>query len=174
MATAIRPQAISGVSSQVENVIMTVYPSIAAWGPGQVIGMLSDLIPLKLGSVTVSHLLIAPLLAPFAALLYFGQKVIGSRYVLTNRAVQSWAALGERMNGQAALPEIAEIEIERHAGQAFFHAADLVIRNAAGDVLLRLEGVVRPNVFRQIILEARDARMQTEASLATIQKRRPA
>jgi hypothetical protein len=174
MATAIRPQAISGVSSQVENVVMTVYPSIAAWGPGQLVGMLSDLIPLKLGSVKLSHLLIAPILAPLAALLYFAQKVFGSRYVLTNRSVQSWAAMGERMNAQAPLTEIAEIEIERRAGQAFFHAADLVVRNAAGDVTLRLEGVVRPDVFRQTILEARDARIQTEASLATIQKRRPA
>ena len=174
MGTAIRPQAISGVSSQMENVVMTVYPSIAAWGAGRIIGVLSDLIPLKLGSVKLSHLLIAPLLAPVAALLYFVQKVIGARYLLTNRSIQSWAAIGERMNGQVPLTEIERIDVERHAGQAFFHAGDLLIRNAAGDVLLRLEGVVRPDVFRQIILEARDARLQTEASLATIQKRQPA
>lgn len=174
MATAIRPQAISGVSPQVENVVMAVHPSIAAWWAGQMIGVLSDAIPLKLGSVKLSHVLIAPLLAPFAALLYFAQKVIGARYVLTNRAIQSWAAMGERMNGQAALTEIGTVDVERRAGQAFFHAGDLVIRNAAGEILLRLEGVVRPDVFRQIILEARDARIQTEASLTTIQKRRPA
>jgi len=37
--------------------------------------------------------------------------------------------------------------------------------------LLRLEGVQRPAVFRQTILEARDARTQVEESLKVIQSR---
>ena len=174
MVTVIRPQAISGVSAQAENVIMMVYPSIAAGGLGRLLGMVCDSIPIKLGSVTLSHLLFGLPVGLAAAPLYFLQKAFGSRYVLTNRAIQSWAAIGERMNGQALLTDIARVDVERLSGQEFYHAGDLIIRDAAGNVVLRLDGVVRPNVFRRTILEARDARLQTEASLATIQKRQPA
>ena len=171
MATVARPQAIAGVSAQAENVIMTVWPSVAATLPGRVIGMMCDSIPLKLNGIKLSYLLFALPLSPIALLIYFGLKIGGSRYILTNRAIDVRAALGTTLRSQAALTEIETVTIERQSGQAFYHAGDLVVWNAAGDELLRLGGVPRPDVFRQSILEARDARQLTEASLLVIGKR---
>ena len=171
MATALQPQPIAGVSPQIENTIMTVYPSLAAWGAGRAIGRLCDSIPLKLNGIKLSYLMFGLPAAMLALLLYVTQKILGDRYVLTNRALESRAALGKTLRGRAALTEIDHVDIERRGGQAFYHAGDLVAYDAAGNVLLRLDGVPRPDVFRQTILEARDARRQTEASLATIAAR---
>ena len=171
MATVTKPQAIAGVSAQAENGIMTVWPSVAATFPGRVIGMVCDSIPLKINGIKLSYLLFALPLSPLALLIYFGLKIGGSRYVLTNRSIDVRAALGTTLRSQAALTEIESVTIERQAGQAFYHAGDLVVWNAADQELLRLPGVPRPDVFRQSILEARDARRQTEASLLVIGKR---
>ena len=71
------------------------------------------------------------------------------------------------------LAQIAGIEVEQHNGQAFYHAADLKMLDAGGHVTLTLAGVPRADVFRQTILEARDARNQVEAALTTIGSRGP-
>jgi hypothetical protein len=155
-----------------ERHITTVYPSVAATGVGKLLGSLSNC--LKVGNVTVSAILFAPLVAPLAVLIYLGQKVFGHRYEMTDRALKNWAAMSERLDGEAALADIAEIEIAQSSGQTFYHAADLRLLNAAGDAVLVLEGVPRADVFRRLILEARDARGYTEAALATIAARQPA
>jgi hypothetical protein len=155
-----------------ERHITTIYPSVAATGIGKLLGSLSN--SMKVGNVTVSAILLAPLVAPVALTIYLLQKVGGHRYELTDRAVKKWAALAERLDGEAALADIARIEVDQRGGQAFYHAADLRFLNAAGDAILVLEGVPRADVFRRLILEARDARGYTEAALATIAARQPA
>lgn len=167
-------QAISGVSAGTENEVMTVYPSIAATGAGRMLGSLFDSIPVRIGGIKLSNILFPPLFIPFGLLLYFAQKATGEKYVLTNRHVQRWKFIGARQLGQVALGDIAEIDIVEQSGQAFFKAGDLLLRAADGRVLSRLSGVVRPAVFRQSILKAREARRCVEASLATIQARQPA
>jgi hypothetical protein len=47
-----------------------------------------------------------------------------------------------------------------------------VVLGADGKTILRLAGVQRPAVFRQTILEARDARQQVAESLKAIQSRK--
>ncbi|MBT4863984.1 MAG: PH domain-containing protein [Planctomycetaceae bacterium] len=167
-------QAISGVSAGVENVVMTVYPSIAATGRGRWLGRLYDAIPVRICGVKLSNLLFTLPTSPLALALYAETKVVGSRYVLTNRRVTINAALTPRQVLEVALPAIDEIEVEQLDGQQFFHAADLVLLDSRGTVLGRLEAVPRAEVFRQTILEARDALTQTEAALATISARQTA
>lgn len=168
---AARPQAISGVSAGVENTVMTVYPSLAATGPGQLFGRILHSIPLRINGIMLSTLLFGLPIGGLALAFYAMQKVFGDRYVLTNRAIQSWKAIGQQLVGQAPLVDVDSIRIDRPAGYKFYHAGDLVLLAKDGSVLLRLNGVPRPDVFRQIILEARDARRQVEASLATIRAR---
>lgn len=172
--SSVKTQAISGVSANVENTVMTVFPSMAGTGLGRALGSLYDCIPLKINGVKLSNLIFCLPLSPIALILYFAQKVFGNKYVLTNRSLQVWQGIGAKMRGQVPLTEIADIDIVHQAGQAFYKAGDLVLFSAKGDRILRLGGIVRPDVFRQTILKARDARMQNDSALATIRARQSA
>ncbi len=159
---------------------MTAYPSIAATIMGQRVGRLCNAVPLKTNGVPWPRLLIAilfwPIVVPLAMtvglLLYFFTKLFGKRYVLTNRSLQVRQMIGVRTFAQASLADIKEIVIRELPGQSFYKAADLVATGADGKTLVRLEGVQRPAVFRQTILEARDARTSVEESLKVIQARK--
>jgi Bacterial PH domain len=169
-----KPQAISGVTAGVETEIMTIYPSVASTGLGRILGSLYESIPLKINGVKLSNLLFVLPTAPFALALYAMLKIAGRCYRLTNRSVQIWSTLGQRLYVQATLGDIRAVEVEQSPGQVFYKSADLVLRGADGAPILRLEGVQRAEVFRQTILEARDAHAQVEASLATIRARQSA
>jgi hypothetical protein len=80
--------------------------------------------------------------------------------------------IGVRLNAQAPLADIKNVQIREQPGQAFYKAADLLVQGADGKTLIRLEGVQRPAVLRQTILEARDAQQQVAESLKTIQSRK--
>lgn len=152
-----------------ESLVMTVYPSIAADGFGRVIGKLMNSVPLPFTkNVNLSALILGLPLAPFGVFWYAVQKLFGNRYVLTNRSLQVWSSIGQRLVGSVPLGQIAEISVVERNGQQFFRAADLKILDAGGNVALTLPGVPRAAVFRQIIFEARDAHTQVEAALATI------
>ena len=166
-----KPQAIAGVSAGLEREIETVYPSVAAGGIGRLIGILCDSIPVRLGGIKVSTLLFALPLAPLAVLGYFGLKVFGRRYILTNRSVRIQRALSSRLFRQVGLAEIDNIAVDVLPGQGFYHAGDLILLKSNGDQITTLSGVSRPERFRQIILDARDARLQSDASLAVLEAR---
>ncbi len=175
--STLKPQAISGVSPGIESHVMHVWPSIAANALGRFLGLVYDAIPLRLlGNKfpRLSNLLFTLPTIPIAIALYFWTKILGRRYLLTNRSVQTWTTLGSRMLSEVALPSIDDIAIDERPGQSFYKAADMVLLAENGSILMRLEGVTRPEVFRRIILETRDARTQTEASLATIKARQNA
>jgi len=174
-----KPQAISGVSAGTEAEITTAYPSLAATGLGRAVGRMCD-------GVLITHgvswprllitlplwLIVVPIALTVTLILYFITKISGQRFVLTNRSLQVRQMIGVRLNGQASLADIKNVEIEELPGQAFYKAADLLIQGADGKTILRLEGVQRPAVFRQTILEARDARQRVEESLKAIQSRK--
>ena len=174
-----KPQAISGVSAGTEAEITTAYPSLAATGLGRAVGRMC-------GGVLITHgvswprllitlplwLVVVPIALTVTLILYFVTKIMGQRFVLTNRNLQVRQMIGVRLNSQAPLADIKTIEIDEQPGQAFYKAADLLIKGADGKTILRLEGVQRPAVFRQTILEARDARQQVEESLKAIQSRK--
>ncbi len=177
--TNMKSQPIAGVSTGGEAEIMTVYPSIAATIMGQRIGRMCDAVPLKTFGIPWLRMLLALVLAivvvPVALTvgltLYFVTKLFGKRYILTNRNLQVRQMIGVRTFGQASLADIKEVLIRELPGQAFYKAADIVVTGRDGKAIVRLEGVQRPAVFRQTILEARDSRNQVEESLKAIQAR---
>ena len=172
MASGRKPVAISGVSASTEAEIMTVYPSIAATGVGRALGSLYDAVPLRIMGLKLSHLLFVLPTAPIAVLLYFMQKAPGQKYVLTNRSFQIWYALGSRKITQVPLIDVTDVVVRQLAGQAFYKAADLVLIGGKGnDEIMTLPGVPYPAIFRQTILEARDARQLVTKSLETIKAR---
>lgn len=165
-------QAISGVSAVAESEIMTVFPSIACTAFGQLMGRLFESIPLRIFGIKLSYLLFVPFGAPLGALGYMQLKLTGERYVLTNRAVQRFRSLGHAKITQVLLADIDQVVVRQSPGQTFFQAADLQLLNSKGDQVLLLSGVPRANIFRQTIIEARDARKQVAAALDTIRNRR--
>lgn len=172
MSTAVLPQAIAGVSAGKETLIEAVYPSICASWLGRTIGSICHSIPVKVGGVKLSCLLFALPLAPLALVGYVMSKLTWNRYELTNRGIGIWKSLGNVRLQQIALTDFTDIAVDVQPGMAFYHAGDLQLLNGKGDVVLLLAGVPHPLRFRQLILEARSARMESDASLATIQARK--
>ncbi|MFO1020672.1 MAG: hypothetical protein U0903_08245 [Planctomycetales bacterium] len=171
MTTMTKPSPIAGVSPTREAVVAIVYPSIAATGLGKELGKLYDSIPTKIWGIKVSQLLFALPTSPVALLLYFYLKALGVRYVLTNHAVQTWAALGNRKVSQVALTDIASIDIYESSGHQFYEAGDLYLIGKSGEHLAILQGIPYPKIFRQTIMETRDARQQVASSLERIKAR---
>ncbi len=144
-----------------ERPVMTVYPSIAATGLGRALGTLYESIPLRIGTATLSSLVFTLPTAPLAALLYFGLKAVGPRYVLTSRRLRTTAGPTGKPRAELPLDEIGRIDVAASFGQRFYKAGDLVIRDHVGGERLRLRGVVRPENFRRTILETRDSLVRT-------------
>jgi hypothetical protein len=172
VATAAPPQAIAGVSASQEREIETEFPSIAAVAPGRLLGSLLESIPARIGGIKLSYLIFGLPLAPLGLVGYLQLKVTGQRYTVTNRSVSVRSALTGQLVKQVALKDIADVTVEVLGGQEFYRAGDVVIRNASGDETLRCSGVPQPERFRHVILEARDARLQSDEALALISKRR--
>ena len=171
MATVVKPQAVSGVSAGVENDIETSYPSISASAFGSLLGRIMDSFPLQIGGIRLSHCVFAPIVIPPALMGYFSFKVFGQKYVLTNRSMQIRGNLSNDLQKQVALTDIDNIDVSITPGQEFYHAGNLEILDSRGETLLVLPGVTYPKRLRQIILDARDARMQNDAALKTIEAR---
>ncbi len=164
-------QAIAGVSASSETEIRSKYPTVAATGPGQLLGNILELIPIRIWGIKISNVLFGLALAPIALAVYGFQKIFGDRYALTNRSVQRWKIIGSRMTRSVALTDVANVVVQQQPGQVFFRAADVYLMNAKGDPVMVLEGVAQADIFRQWILEARDARLTVEQSLKTIKAR---
>lgn len=163
--------AIAGVSPSHDTTVTSFWPSVAANPFGRIIGSLCDSIPVKINGIPISAILFALPLAPFAALIYLLMKAFGTRYHLTRKSVSSWSSMGQQLYKSVPLTEIADIQIQERGGQAFYRAADLVLLAADGSTLMRLGGISHPKTARQIILETRQAALETAASLEVIQKR---
>jgi len=162
-----KPAAIAGVSSG-QALIMAVYPSIASTELGKMLGRLYESIPNRIFGIKVSHLLFPLPTAIVAISIYFHLKLFGEVYVLTNRTLQLRRSLGNRLIREIKLADIDQVVVKQEPGQEFYPAADIYLLNKAGATLMTLPGVLRADVFRETILEARNARNQVAASLATI------
>lgn len=163
--------AIIGVSASGETEIRSKYPSIASTAIGRFLGSIYESIPFPVWGVKLSNLLFVLPTAPVGVLLYVVNKFIGERYVLTNRSVQRWAVIGFRQYQSVTLTDVAEIEYVQEPGQEYYHAGNLILKNAKGDPVMKISGVKDADVFRQVIEKARDARAGAEHSLAAIEAR---
>ncbi|NQV24500.1 MAG: hypothetical protein HQ518_09035 [Rhodopirellula sp.] len=163
--------AIIGVHAHDESEIRSKYPSIASTALGRVLGSLYESVPVRIWGIKLSNLLFVLPTAVIGVLLYVLNKIFGERYVLTNWSVQRWAVIGQRQFQSVKLTDAVDIEYVQLPGQEYYHAGDLILKNAKGDPLMRICGVKDADIFRQIIEKARDARVGTELSLAAIEAR---
>ena len=159
MATAtVEPtvQAIAGVSpaETTEATVMTVWPSVAKYGLGQMLGQAfavrwPDIYIFRLGN------LLALLSIPIALPLYFLRILpfVGTRYTLTNRRVIVYRGIIGVEEKSVDLDRFDTIDIVVQPGQAWYDAGDLVFRRGNIETF-RLGGVSRPDSFRATILKA--------------------
>jgi hypothetical protein len=159
-----------------EAVIMTVWPSIAATGIGRFLGRLY-LIRWGWGVLTVGHV-IALLTSPLAAFLVLARFMHGfladiefmnlgkvflavipssliiRRYTLTNKRVVVQRGLKAIDEYWVELDRFDAIDIEVLPGQEWYPAGNLIFRRGPIETF-RLDGVLRPEPFRQTCLKAR-------------------
>jgi PH (Pleckstrin Homology) domain-containing protein len=137
-----------------ETTVMTVWPSVSVYGLGRALGRLlavrwPDVYIFRLGN------LIALLSIPVALVLYFMRVApfIGIRYRLTNRRILVERGLSGVEDKAVDLDRFDTINIEVQPGQAWYHSGDLVFK--LGNVeTFRLEGVSRPEAFRETCLKS--------------------
>jgi hypothetical protein len=164
-------QAISGVSASSEAVVMTEYPSLASTGPGQFLGRIYESSHVRFfGLMKLSHVF-ALLTVPIGLPLYFLQKALGERYVLTNRNVQVWTALRTRMVSSVALADIVDVELQQQPGHVFYQASDIHLKSAGGQTILTLKGVKDAGSFKNAIARTIDSRRLVQESMAQIAAR---
>ncbi len=152
--------------------LLVRYPSVASNAVCRFLGVLYESLPVpKIFGIKLSHLLFPLPTSPIPAVVYFWLKISGDKYVLTTTHLERRKFLTGELVKSVPLEEIAEIEITQTRGQVFYRAGDLTIRDEQGNVLLTLEGVQRPNVFKHNIMDARRALIGVKQSLERIQAR---
>ncbi len=151
-------QAIAGVAptSIREVTNMMVWPSNGAYafgrGLGRLFAMDAGFYVFRLGN------LIALLLAPLAMLIYFWRVLpfVGSRYRVTNRRIVVERGWSYRPDKFIDLDKFDSIEVVVRSGQEWYCSGDLIFRQGETETF-RLEGVSRPESFRQVCMKARNA-----------------
>jgi hypothetical protein len=166
-----QPQAISGVSPDHETVIEELYPSIAATGIGDFINRVLDSIPNRIWGMKVSNLIFGLPLAPLAVLVYLGMKVVGSKYIVTNRVVKRVNSMGTGRIESVPLSQVVTASVDPDSRMSFYQTGDVRLISSSGQTLLLLRGVPRPDRFCQVIQEAVDAKRQVESALSRIKAR---
>lgn len=143
----------------------TAWPTIAATGLGRLVGRLAGTPggfgPLRLGN------LLALATIPFALVAYAWMLVPPwiRRYRLTNRRVVVLAGLGTKEAAAVSLTDFDDIQIEVLPGQEWLRSGNLLFLSG-GRQTLRLEGVSRPENFRQACLKNRAAVLAVQRALA--------
>jgi hypothetical protein len=144
-------QAIAGVTpaEMQEATVMMVWPSVSAYSSGRFLGRLYDLRWPDVYFFRLGHIL-ALFSIPHALILYFLRVLprIGVRYRLTNRRIVVQRGLAGVDDRALELDQFDAIQVDVRLGQRWFDAGDLVFLRQGAEVF-RLEGVSRPEAFRQ-------------------------
>ena len=149
---------ISGVvpPSVAEATIMTVWPSVASTGLGKALGRLYR-IREGFGPISIGRLSLLATI-PIGLMLYLSLRLPWAikRYRLTNRRVRIEQGINPQVLQFVTLDGFDAIDLEVSPGQEWYAAGDLIFRRGPIETL-RLPGVSRPESFRRVCLEARQA-----------------
>lgn len=163
--------AIAGVApvESAETTVMTIWPSVSGMRllgipVGKLIGRLLNI---KVGFYifTVGNLM-ALLVIPVALLLYFKRvgPFVATRYRVTNRRIIVERGITSREEKAIEFDRFDGIELDIDPGDEWFKSGDLVFRQ--GEVeRFRLEGVSRPESFKQVCWKSRQAFVGVQSAL---------
>jgi hypothetical protein len=169
-------QPIAGVmpSELAETTCKVTWPTIGATHLGRLVGRLAA-VRIGLGEFFTLGKLFALATIPLSVAVFGWQLLpyVCRRYTVTNRRIIIRKGLTAVDGRWISLDDFDSIGIEVLPGQEWLHAGDLVFRHGDTEVL-RLAGVSRPEVFRQVCLTARNALVsvrdvvrQQQAAVAT-------
>jgi hypothetical protein len=151
-------QAIAGVvpPEVAEVTSALVWPSIGAYGLGRLVGRCCG-VRVGYGFFRLGKLL-ALLTIPLSLAVYVWKILpfVCRRYRLTDRRIVIQKGYSSKDEKSVGLEEFDSIEFRVLPGQAWLRCGEMLLRRDAQDVV-RLSGVPRPEVFRQICLEAQTA-----------------
>jgi hypothetical protein len=157
-AVSMARQTISGVvpPAVAEATVMTVWPTVASTGFGQTLGRLYR-IKEGFGPLSFGRLALLATI-PVGLMLYLSMRLPWAirRYRLTNRRVLIEQGINPRVQQYVDLDRFDAIDLVVKPGQEWYAAGDLVFRRGPVETL-RLPGVSRPESFRRVCLEARQA-----------------
>ena len=159
-------QAIAGVTpaSVGEVTVMTVWPSVAKFPVGKILGQCysisAGIYPLTIGNLAALASI------PIALGLYFLRiaPVYGQRYRLTNRRIVVLRGIKGVEVKSVDLDRFDSIELDAQPGMAWYDAADLVFKQGKVETF-RLEGVSRPAAFRVACMKSHAAFVGVKKSL---------
>ena len=146
-----------------ESTLTVRWPTITATTPGRLVGRAAALGP-GFGTIVTLGVLLSVVTLPISLAVYAWQLMpfVARRYRLTNRRIVIQRGLTPVEGASIAYEDFDALEVETLPGQAWLHAGDLVFRRD-GQEVFRLSGVSRPEVFRQVCLDAQNARLFTTA-----------
>ncbi len=141
--------------------VMTVWPTLGATAAGRWVGCLCGL-RLGWGFFTVGKLM-ALATIPVSLTVFCWQLLpwVCRRYAISNRRVLIQRGLSAVEGSSLSLDAFDAVEVIVRPGQAWLHAGDVVFRQGSQE-LLRLAGVSRPEVFRQVCLKVRSVLLSFE------------
>lgn len=170
-----------------ETTIMAVWPSIAAFKLGRLLGQLYTLGPrvsllgvpirpgwlIALATLPLPLLLYAMKIAPRVVVIFGGSNLYCRRYRLTTERVlieHPFDALSQRRKDRSVLASVKldafdSIEKDDQPGYDWYRASDLVLRREGKEVL-RLTAVPHAEAFRQTCLKAHKGYVGVEMSRA--------
>jgi hypothetical protein len=136
---------------------MTVWPTIGAHPLGRLVGRLCAS-KIGIGRFFTLGKLWALVTIPLSLAVFCWQLMpyICRRYTLTNRRIIIRRGLQPLDAKWVDLDGFDTIEVEILPGQQWLHAGELIFKRGETEVL-HLSGVSRPEVFRQVCLNAQNA-----------------
>jgi hypothetical protein len=156
---AFMAQSVAGImpSDLAEVTCKVVWPTIGATRAGRLVGQLAD-VRIGLGRFFTVGKLLALATIPVSVAVFGWQLMpyVCRRYAVTNRRIIIRKGLKPIDERWIDLDEFETIDVEILPGQRWLHTGDLIFRHA-GQEVLRLSGVSRPEIFRRVCLSAREA-----------------
>jgi len=136
---------------------LTVWPTIGALRAGRLVGQMGA-VRFGFGEFFTLGKLLALASIPLSLAVFAWQLMpyVCRRYTLTNRRIVIRVGLLPADEHWIGLNEFDAIDVEVLPGQAWLHAGDIVFKRA-GNEILRLPGISRPEVYRQMCLTAQQA-----------------
>lgn len=145
---------------------MVVWPTIGATSLGRLVGRMCG-VKAGIGPIRLGRLLaVAAIPAALTAFAWQLLPFVARRYRLTNCRIVVQKGLAPSDGPAVGLDEFDAIRVEVLPGQEWLGAGELVLLHGDREVL-RLSGVSRPIVFREVCLKARAALIGVRQVLET-------
>jgi hypothetical protein len=152
-------QPIAGIlpSELSEVTCKVVWPTIGALPAGRLVGRLAA-VRVGVGEFFTLGKLLALATIPLSMAVFGWQLMpyVCRRYALTNRRIiirKGLLPIDEKWIG---LEEFDAVDVEVLPGQEWLHAGEIIFKRSGNEVM-RLTGVSRPEVFRQVCATSRNA-----------------